>query len=80
MVKHEHNFSVAIDSGHGLTTPNIKGVNSKSILEINGALREVIARGKANKLTADDFTDGTFSISSVGNIGGKYFMPTILRP
>lgn len=27
-----------------------------------------------------DFEDGTFSVSSVGNIGGKYFVPTILRP
>jgi pyruvate/2-oxoglutarate dehydrogenase complex dihydrolipoamide acyltransferase (E2) component len=27
-----------------------------------------------------DFADGTFSISSVGNLGGTYFVPTILRP
>ena len=33
-----------------------------------------------NQLTRDDFEDGTFSVSSVGNIGGKYFVPTILRP
>ena len=31
-------------------------------------------------LTKADFDDGTFSVSSVGNIGGKYFVPTILRP
>lgn len=33
-----------------------------------------------NTLTKADFTDSTFSVSSVGNIGGKYFVPTILRP
>jgi len=80
VVKYNHNFSVAIDSGHGLTTPNIKNVNNKSILDINNSVREAIVRAEANTLTADDFHDGTFSISSVGNIGGKYFMPTILRP
>ena len=32
VVKKDHNFSVAIDSEHGLTTPNIKGVNHQSIL------------------------------------------------
>lgn len=32
VVKHDHNFSVAIDSKDGLTTPNIKRVNEKSIL------------------------------------------------
>lgn len=31
-------------------------------------------------MTAADFADATFSISSVGNIGGRYFVPTILRP
>lgn len=34
----------------------------------------------AGALTAADFEDGTFSVSSVGNIGGRYFVPTILRP
>jgi pyruvate/2-oxoglutarate dehydrogenase complex dihydrolipoamide acyltransferase (E2) component len=39
-------------------------------------------REKADKggLTAKDFKDATFSVSSVGNIGGTYFVPTILRP
>jgi pyruvate/2-oxoglutarate dehydrogenase complex dihydrolipoamide acyltransferase (E2) component len=31
-------------------------------------------------LTQSDFDDSTFSVSSVGNIGGRYFVPTILRP
>jgi len=35
IIKKDHNFSVAIDSKDGLTTPNIKQVNRKSILDIN---------------------------------------------
>ena len=31
-------------------------------------------------MTQEDFNHATFSVSSVGNIGGKYFVPTILRP
>jgi 2-oxoisovalerate dehydrogenase E2 component (dihydrolipoyl transacylase) len=80
VVKHDHNFSVAIDSDHGLTTPNIKACNDKSILQINSELRKMIERVSKNQLTQADFDDGTFSVSSVGNIGGKYFVPTILRP
>ena len=80
VIKGHHNFSVAIDSDHGLTTPNIKQVNSKSILEINKDLRATIDKVKNNTLAASDFADSTFSVSSVGNIGGKYFVPTILRP
>lgn len=39
-------------------------------------------REKADKLsfTREDFADATFSVSSVGNIDGRYFVPTILRP
>ena len=40
----------------------------------------MIVRAQNNQLTASDFEDSTFSVSSVGNIGGRYFVPTILRP
>ena len=49
-------------------------------MQINLDLRDLIERAKNMKLTVDDYADGTFSVSSVGNIGGKYFVPTILRP
>ncbi len=80
MIKRDHNFSVAIDSKDGLTVPNIKAVQNKSILKIDADLKSLIERTAANKLTAEDFADSTFSVSSVGNIGGRYFVPTILRP
>lgn len=37
-------------------------------------------KSSKNALTSADFADATFSVSSVGNIGGRYFVPTILRP
>ena len=80
VVKKDHNFSIAIDSKDGLTVPNIKKVQEKSILQINSdviGLREKVDQGK---LTAADFEEATFSVSSVGNLGGTYFVPTILRP
>ena len=80
VIKKDHNFSVAIDSKDGLTTPNIKQVNRKSILDINEDMRDLISRINSSQLKKSDFDDGTFSVSSVGNIGGKYFVPTILRP
>lgn len=80
VIKHDHNFSVAIDSDHGLTTPNLKQLQNKSILQINQDLRVLIDKVKNNQLTQQDFDDASFSVSSVGNIGGKYFVPTILRP
>ena len=37
-------------------------------------------KAKSGGLVKSDFEDATFSVSSVGNIGGRYFVPTILRP
>lgn len=78
--KKDHNFSVAIDSSQGLTVPNIRQVQNKSILQIDGDLKSLVERVEKNQLSAADFADSTFSVSSVGNIGGRYFVPTILRP
>ena len=43
-------------------------------------MKELADKAKNGGLTRADFEDGTFSVSSVGNIGGRYFVPTILRP
>lgn len=80
VIKHDHNFAVAIDSPDGLTTPLIKNCNQKSIMQINKDLRALVDKAAGGGLTKADFEGGTFSVSSVGNIGGKYFVPTILRP
>ena len=80
VIKKDHNFSIAIDSKDGLTVPNIKKIQDKSILQINKDIIDLRERTEQGKLTAADFEEATFSISSVGNIGGTYFVPTILRP
>ena len=80
VIKKDHNFSIAIDSKEGLTVPNIKKIQDMSILQINEELSKVRDRAELGKLGIKDFADGTFSISSVGNLGGTYFVPTILRP
>ncbi len=80
VIKKDHNFSVAIDSKDGLTVPNIKAVQTKSILQIDADLKVLIEKSAKGVLTSADFADSTFSVSSVGNIGGRYFVPTILRP
>ena len=80
VIKKDHNFSIAIDSKDGLTVPNIKKVQEKSILQIQEDIVKLRERVEKGQLTATDFEEATFSISSVGNIGGTYFVPTILRP
>lgn len=55
VIKKEHNFSIAIDSKEGLTVPNIKSVQNKSILQINEAMTGLRNRAQSDSLTQDDF-------------------------
>lgn len=48
VLKADHNYAVAIDSAEGLTTPVIKGVNHKSIMQINTDLRDIVTRTQNN--------------------------------
>ena len=43
-------------------------------------MKDLQYRSENNKLLKSDFENSTFSVSSVGNIGGRYFVPTILSP
>ena len=78
--KAEHNISIAIDSPAGLVVPNIKSVQNKSLLQINDEVRAVIERGRKGTLTHDDLHGGTFTLSSIGNIGSRVGTPVIFRP
>lgn len=80
VIKKDHNFSVAIDSKDGLTVPNIKKIQNKSIIQINEEITQLREKTEKGLLTKEDFDNATFSVSSVGNLGGTYFVPTILRP
>ena len=60
--------------------PVIKDVNKKSIKKINFELLLLIDKAKNNKLSIEDMSGGCFTISSLGNIGGKYFTPIINPP
>ena len=79
-IKRDHNISIAIDSPEGLVVPNIKRVQDKSILQIQKELYELRDKTEARKLTSEDLKEGTFTISNIGNIGGKVLSPVILPP
>lgn len=75
-----HNISIAIHTNMGLVVPNIKNVHLKSINEIASDMNKLQERGLKNRLTPEDFSHGTFSISNIGNIGGTVLNPVIMPP
>jgi 2-oxoisovalerate dehydrogenase E2 component (dihydrolipoyl transacylase) len=79
-IKKDHNISIAIDSPEGLVVPNIKRVQDKSLGDIQRELYELRDKTLSKTLTSEDLRDGTFTISNIGNIGGKVLSPVIMPP
>jgi pyruvate dehydrogenase E2 component (dihydrolipoamide acetyltransferase) len=73
-------IGVAVDTPDGLVVPVIKDVDRKGIVEISQELAAVSARMRDGKIAPTDIQGGTFSISSLGGIGGTQFTPIVNAP
>jgi pyruvate dehydrogenase E2 component (dihydrolipoamide acetyltransferase) len=80
VLKRYYNIGFAADTPNGLVVPVVKEADRKGVLEIAGDLAELAARARDGKLSAADMQGGTFSISSLGGIGGTAFTPIIQAP
>ena len=80
IIKNYYNIGIAVDTNKGLVVPVIKNVNKKSIKQITIELNVLIDKARDGKLNIDDMSGGCFTISSLGNIGGRFFTPIINPP
>ncbi len=78
--KHYYHLGVAVDTPDGLVVPVLRDVDRKGILELSQELGTVSARMRDGKIAPADIQGGTFSISSLGGIGGVSFTPIINAP
>ena len=74
------NLGIAIDTPEGLIVPNVKNAQLKSIIEISTEINELAEAAKKRKLKIADLKGSSFSISSLGAIGGRFFTPIINPP
>ena len=74
------NLGIAVDTPEGLIVPNVKNAQLKSILDISSEINELAKAAKKRKLNIADLKGASFSISSLGAIGGKFFTPIINPP
>ncbi|NCC90809.1 MAG: branched-chain alpha-keto acid dehydrogenase subunit E2 [Spirochaetia bacterium] len=80
ILKHYYHIGVAVDTPEGLVVPVLKDADSKSITEIAVELASISQRARDRKLKPQDLAGGSFSISSLGGIGGTAFTPLINPP
>jgi pyruvate dehydrogenase E2 component (dihydrolipoamide acetyltransferase) len=80
ILKKYFNIGFAADTPNGLVVPVIANADQLSIYEIARALTALSEKARAGKLKATEMQGGSFTISSLGGIGGTYFTPIINAP
>jgi pyruvate dehydrogenase E2 component (dihydrolipoamide acetyltransferase) len=80
VLKRYYNIGFAADTPGGLVVPVIKQADGKGLLAIARELAELSAKARAGKLAPGDMQGATFTISSLGGIGGTAFTPIINAP
>ena len=78
--KHYYNIGFAADTPGGLVVPVIKGADDKGLIEIAREAVELAGKARDGKLTAANMQGGTFTISSIGGIGGTSFTQIVNAP
>jgi 2-oxoglutarate dehydrogenase E2 component (dihydrolipoamide succinyltransferase) len=78
--KHYVNMGIAVASEQGLVVPNVKDADRKGTIELSREISEVAKRARDGKLTMDDLTGGTFTITNGGVFGSLISTPIINYP
>jgi pyruvate dehydrogenase E2 component (dihydrolipoamide acetyltransferase) len=78
--KNYWHIGFAADTPNGLMVPVIRDCDKKGILQISQEMGELAKKARDGKLGPAEMTGATFTISSLGGIGGKYFTPIINAP
>ena len=78
--KNYYHLGIAVDTPSGLIVPVVRDVDQKSIYELSEELMDLSTRARDKKLKPDEMKGGTFTISSLGGIGGTAFSPIVNPP
>ena len=80
IIKKYFHLGVAVDTPSGLMVPCVKDVDKKSIRELSEELVDISQRARDKKLRPNELKGSTFTISSLGGVGGTAFAPIVNPP
>ena len=80
ILKKYYHIGIAVDTPEGLVVPVVKDADKKTVLEIATELVALSQKARDKKLKSEDLSGASFSISSLGGIGGTFFTPIINPP
>ena len=80
ILKKFYNLGIAVDTPEGLVVPVVKDADRKGIVELSKEFGDISKKARDGKLSPGDLQGGTFTISSLGGIGGTSFTPIVNAP
>jgi len=80
ILKHYYNIGIAVDTPGGLVVPVVKDADRKGVVELSREFMSTSGKARDGKLGPSDLAGGTFTISSLGGIGGTSFTPIVNAP
>ena len=80
VLKNYWHIGIAVDTPDGLMVPVIRDADKKSLYDLSAEMGDISERARAKKLKADEMQGASFTISSLGGIGGTAFTPIVNAP
>jgi len=74
------NVGIAVDTPNGLLVPVLRNVDQKNLIQLSVEIQQLADKAKDRKLSLDDMSGGSMSISNLGGIGGTAFTPIVNWP
>lgn len=78
--KHYYNIGIAADTERGLVVPVVKDADRKSLFEISSHINELAEKARDGKLTLEEMSGASNTISNIGSQGGQWFTPVLNYP
>jgi 2-oxoisovalerate dehydrogenase E2 component (dihydrolipoyl transacylase) len=80
ILKKDYNIGIAVNTDAGLVVPVLHQADQKTIFELAREIAELADKARAGKLSHDEISGGTFTITNVGSVGGLFTFPVINWP
>ncbi len=80
VLKHYYHIGFAADTPNGLMVPVIRDADKKGVMQISQEMSDLAKKARDGKLSPAEMSGASFTISSLGGIGGRYFTPIINAP
>jgi pyruvate dehydrogenase E2 component (dihydrolipoamide acetyltransferase) len=74
------NVGIAVDTEFGLLVPVIRNADTKNLSQLSVEIQQLAEKAKARKLSLDEMSGGSMSITNLGGIGGTAFTPIVNWP